>query len=553
MTGVIAREAWASHTFWGLFAAQAQAHPERLAVSDPPNRAELMHGDAKALSYAVLHAQAQTLARQWSALGIGRGDVVVVQLPNCVESVVALLAAARLGVIFSPVPVPYREHELRHVISTARPRALLTAAHIDGHAHAAMAQALATPHAGLQVLAWGQALQAGVVSLDEWPDPGGDLADPPDPGTPLTLCWTSGTEGLSKGVVRNHTQWLCLTQAVLDAASLTDGAVLLNPFPMANMAAYVGFVLPWLYTGGTLLLHHPFALPVFVAQLSSRAIDFTAAPPALLSLLLLRDDLARQARLDQVRVIGCGGAPLAPDMVAGFHERFGVDIVNLFGSSEGGSLVSGPHDIPDPRARATCFPRWGVPGFDWASTMAQRVQTRLVDPSTERDIHTPGQAGELRFRGPGVFTAYFEAPQASAAAFDAQGYYRSGDLFEIAGEHQQYYRFVGRCKDLVIRGGVNISPEEIEGLLTGHPDVAEAAVIGTPDPVMGEKLCAVLVPRSAERPSLQALRDYLQVERQVAAYKLPERLAWLHALPRNAMGKVLKRHLREQLNPPTTP
>lgn len=538
---------WSSSTVWDLFAAHARVHPDRVAVSDPPNRAAVMHGAPRELLYAALQAEAEVLARQLTHLGVGRGDVVVVQLPNVVESLVAFLAAARLGFIYSPVPVQYREHELQHVIGKTRPKLLLTAAHIDGHAHAAMAQTLVADFPDLQVLAYGDRLPEGTLPLDSMPDPGGDLGVVPDASTRLTICWTSGTEGHPKGVVRNHQRWLCLAQAVLDAAALQAGAVLLNPFPMANMAAFVGFLLPWLYTGGTLLLHHPFALPVFVAQLSSRPIDFTAAPPALLNLMLLREDVAARANLGAVRVIGCGGAPLAPAMVTGFRKRFGVEIVNLFGSSEGGSLVSGPNDIPDPHTRAVCFPRWGVPDFDWASAMATRVETRLVEPSTGEEISTPGHPGELRFRGPGVFSEYFEAPQATAAAFDEQGYYRSGDLFEIDGDRNQYYRFVGRCKDLVIRGGVNISPEEVEGLLASHPDIAEVAVVGYPDDVMGEKLCAILVPKGEARPSLETLRSFLRDERKVAQFKLPERIEWRPSLPRNAMGKVLKRELRSKL------
>lgn len=541
---------WSSVTAWNLFAANALVHPDRIAVSDPPNRAAVMHGVPRELSYTALQDEAEALARRLTRLGVGRGDVVVVQLPNVAESLIAFLAAARLGFLYSPVPVQNREHELRYVIGKTRPKLLLTAANIDGHRHGAMAAALAAEFPFMRVLAYGDELPEGVLALDTMADPDCALGPVPDATTRLTICWTSGTEGHPKGVVRDHQRWLCLAQAVMDAASLQPGAVLLNPFPMANMAAFVGFLLPWLRTGGTLLLHHPFALPVFVAQLSSRQIDFTAAPPALLNLMLLRDDVARQANLGGVRVIGCGGAPLAPAMVTGFRERFGVDVVNLFGSSEGGSLVSGPNDIPDPHTRAVCFPRWGVAGITWTSAMASRVQTRLVDALTGKEITVPGQAGELRFRGPGVFGEYFEAPEATAAAFDEMGYYRSGDLFEIAGDRNQYYRFVGRCKDLVIRGGVNISPEEVEGLLASHPALAEVSVIGYVDPVMGEKLCAILVPKSRERPSLEALRSFLRDERKVAEYKLPERIEWLTSLPRNAMGKVLKRELRSQLASP---
>lgn len=543
---------WSDDTVWSLFAANALRDPERIAVCDPPNRASIMHGEPRELSYAALQAEAESLARRLSWLGVAHGDVVIVQLPNVVESLVAFLAAARLGFIYSPLPVQYRVHELRYVVAKARPKLLLTAAVIDGHAHAAMAAAVAAECAGLRVLAYGDELPDGVTAMAAVADPGGELGPPADATTRLTVCWTSGTEGQPKGVVRNHQRWLCLAQAAIDAAHLGPGAVLLNPFPMANMAAFVGFLLPWLKTGGTLLLHHPFALPVFVAQLSSRPIDFTAAPPALLNLMLLREDVARQANLTTVRAIGCGGAPLSPGMVTGFRERFGIDIVNLFGSSEGGSLVSGPNDILDPHTRAVCFPRWGVPGFDWASAMAARVETRLVDDASGEDIVTTGQPGELRFRGPGVFAEYFDAPEATAAAFDEQGYYRSGDLFEIDGERGQYYRFVGRCKDLVIRGGVNISPEEVEGLLAGHPDIAEVAVVGYPDVVMGEKLCAILVPKKESRPALEALRAYLRDQMQVAEYKLPERVKWVESLPRNAMGKVLKRELRARVNVPTS-
>jgi acyl-CoA synthetase (AMP-forming)/AMP-acid ligase II len=131
-------------------------------------------------------------------------------------------------------------------------------------------------------------------------------------------------------------------------------------------------------------------------------------------------------------------------------------------------------------------------------------------------------------------------------AFDEYGYYKTGDLFEIAGEHSQYYRYVGRSKDLVIRGGMNISSEEIEGLLAGCPGVREVAVVGVPDPVLGEKLCVCVAPADDHCPTLAELNVYLQDVQRIAAYKLPEYLLHVSALPRNPVGKVLKRVLRDQ-------
>ena len=131
-------------------------------------------------------------------------------------------------------------------------------------------------------------------------------------------------------------------------------------------------------------------------------------------------------------------------------------------------------------------------------------------------------------------------------AFDEQGYYRTGDLFEIAGAQLQYYRYVGRSKDLVIRGGMNISSEEIEGLLAACPGVREVAVVGVPDPILGEKLCACVVPAQGQALTLQTLIDYLRREQHIAVFKLPEYFLELPVLPRNPVGKVLKRELREQ-------
>jgi acyl-CoA synthetase (AMP-forming)/AMP-acid ligase II len=468
--------------------------------------------------------------------------VVLVQLPNVAEAIVALLACARLGCLYSPVATQFRDHELRQLLARARPNLVLTFATIDGYDHAGLWRELCRDFPALRLAAWGG--NPGVTDVEALAADGTLPVAVPGAATPLTLCWTSGTEGRMKGVVREHRRWLCFDDAVTDIAALPPGATLLNPFPVANLAAYVGFVLPWLATAGTLVMHHPYSLPVFAAQLGAGNVDFTATPPALLALILQREEIARGLNLSSLRAIGSGGGPLAPETMAGFKERYGVDILNLFGSTEGGSLISGPGDVPDPRTRATCFPRWGVPGLAWASRLSQRVETRLVDAASGADVSTPGQPGELRFRGPGVFAGYYGDPGASAQAFDEQGYYRSGDLFEITGEGGRYYRFVGRLKNLVVRGGTNIAPEEIENLLAGHPAIAEVAVVGYPDAVMGEKLCAMVVPRQGQAPDLAELRRFLVDDRKVAGYKAPERLVVLERLPRNAMGKVLHSELR---------
>jgi acyl-CoA synthetase (AMP-forming)/AMP-acid ligase II len=285
---------------------------------------------------------------------------------------------------------------------------------------------------------------------------------------------------------------------------------------------------------------------VFLQQIRDERIDYTVAPPAVLNMLLQNTALLEGIDFQRLSRIGSGSAPLSEWMVRGFAEQFGVQIINYFGSNEGAALAGSDVDLPDPGERATFFPRAGVPGFDWSVSTTRKIRTRLVDLDTGADIEQAGRIGELRFTGPTIFSGYFGAPEMTARAFDEQGYYKTGDLFEIAGDRKQFYRYAGRSKDLVIRGGMNISAEEIEGLLLSCPGVREVAVVGVPDAVLGEKVCVCVVGREGQSPALVDLVRYLRTERHVAAYKLPEYLLPLAEMPRNPVGKILKTELRAQ-------
>ena len=362
----------------------------------------------------------------------------------------------------------------------------------------------------------------------------------------FSICWTSGTEAAPKGVPRSHNEWLIVPPNIIEAGQLEPGARLLNPFPLVNMSGLSSALATWLVLGGTVVQHQPFSLSVFLQQLREERIDYTVAAPAILNMLLQDNRLLAGIDFQRLKRIGSGSAPLSEWMVSGFAERHGVQIVNYFGSNEGAALSGGDIDIPDPAMRAQYFPRVGVPGLTWSVSTTRKIKTRLVDLSSGADITEAGQPGELRFQGPTVFSGYFKAPDLTKRAFDEQGFYRTGDLFEIAGDQLQYYRYVGRSKDLVIRGGMNISSEEIEGLLAACPGVQEVAVVGVPDRILGEKLCACVVSATGQTVSLGDLVEFLRSEKRVAAYKLPEYVLQIDALPRNPVGKILKRELREQ-------
>jgi acyl-CoA synthetase len=530
---------WIDETINSLFTKQVTARPDALAVADAPNKASIVSLPPLRWTFAELDAEVDRIGAALRRYGVQPGDVVGVQLPNIAELVATFLAIVRIGAVVSPLPVQFREHELSTLPKVAGFSAFVTSAALGDRRPAEVVTGLGHD---MTVLAFGSPLPDGVVALDA--EPYGPLeVYEPDPNECVTICWTSGTEAAPKGVPRSHYDWIAIAEPCADAPRLTDADVLLNPFPVINMAAIAGTLIPWLRTGCVYALHHPFDLPTFLTQLADEHVTYTLAPPALLTMLLHNETLLSTVDISALRAIGSGSAPLPEAMVRGWQERYGIAIINFFGSNEGVGLLSAPEDFPDPDIRARYFPRYGTPGTSWSTATADRISLRLVDTATDTDITEPGIPGELRVKGPGVFAGYL-AGTSDQNPFDEQGYLRSGDVFEIAGDNAQYLRYVDRSKDIVIRGGMNIAPAELENLLQGHPTVAEVAVIGVPHAVLGEIACAVVVPARDTHPTGEELLEYLRGKR-IASYKLPERFEFTTTLPRNPLGKILKRDLRK--------
>ena len=539
---------WGTDTLDDVFRRNAEKAPSRLAVADPLNRTDIDGHAPRRLTYAALDNEVARCATALLDLGLVRDDVVAVQLANSVDLLVTYLACWRLGLVVSPMPVQWRAHELTDILAFVRAKAVVTTGQIRGHDHAAM---MATVLAGINPR---PALV--VVGEDSWPAADDARlrahmgAEPVDANDAATICWTSGTEARPKGVPRSHNHWLVAGVACGDAADIKDGDKILMPFPLINMAAIGGILMPWLMCAGTLVLHHPFDVPVFLRQLVEEKINYTVAPPAILTMLLKEEKLLASLNLKALRSVGSGSAALSPWMVKSWQDNHGISVINIFGSNEGTCLISGPGDVPDPEDRANFFPRFGVEGLTWPARIAGWIETKLVDLQTGATITEAGQPGELLLKGATVFAGYFRAGDGGPeGAIDADGFFHTGDVFEIAGAGDRFYRFVERAKDIIIRGGMNISPGELDGLLAGHPKVAEAAVVGLPDETMGERICAVVVLKEGETLELDELRAHLAGQ-QVAAYKLPERLERVDALPRNPVGKVLRRFLRERFSPP---
>ncbi len=546
---------WTAETVQQLFADRVAEFGDELAAIDAPNKAEFVDTPIQRASWNDIDRQVDELAAALLTAGIGEGSVVAVQLPNIVELVVAYLAVWRVRAIISPLPVQYRRHEIVELGNIGEITAFLTSDRIAQRQAAAEVVAMMADIPSLRtVLAIGRAVIEGTVHVGTAVAAlsADDIAavatyadvHPVDPNDCITICWTSGTESRPKGVPRAHYEWLLMSHDTVFAPSLDHHARVLNPFPMVNMAGINGMLLPWLRTGCVLVQHQPFDLPVFLRQVEDERITYTVAPPALLATLLQRDELLAGADISTLRQIGSGSAPLQEWMVRGWHERYGVAIINYFGSNEGIALMTDINVMTDPDQRARFFPRYGG-GRVWTFPAAQCTTVKLIDTETGEEIDEPGRPGELYLKGPSLFAGYLDAANVNSP-FDADGFLKTGDMFVIDGPEQQFLRYVDRAKDLIIRGGMNIAPAELETMIASHPAVAEVAVVGFPDDMLGEKVCAVVTPRPGHAIRLADVVTHLRSQ-DIATYKLPERLELRDVLPRNPVGKILKRQLRDEI------
>ncbi|MFN3214837.1 MAG: class I adenylate-forming enzyme family protein [Henriciella sp.] len=540
---------WHDETLSTAFEQALAARPDEIALIDPPNKSALVGSAPLKLTFRQLDEAARKLSAMLHGLGLRQHDRIVVQMPNTVEIVYTYLAAARLGLIISPVAMQYRSSELSHIVETIEPRAYLACASFNGADYAADVADVfndecvqirfgqKTADDKTDHIEWFD--EANPEPMETWPSISADHI--------FTVCWTSGTTGRSKGVPRTHNHWNAIALTNTEAIDIAAGEALLNPFPLINMAAIGGFLYVWLKRQARLVLHHPFEPGIFLSQLQDERVSYTIAPPAVLNMLLAqRDTLLTKFDLSNLRIIGSGSAPLAPEMIEGYKALLNIDIINFFGSNEGMAIIGAPDDVASSTDRARYFPRFGASGFTWTNQGGNQFKSKLISLETGTEITEPGITGELHISGPTVFDGYYRSPEDNALAFAKDGHFRTGDLFQIAGPENRFYQFVGRCKDLIVRGGMNISPEELDIVIASHPDIIEAAVCAYPDDVMGEKVCAVVVLGPDKSLSVADLSAFLE-QCGIAKFKWPERLVKVDALPRNPLNKVPRAELSQFL------
>ncbi|RZO20984.1 MAG: (2,3-dihydroxybenzoyl)adenylate synthase [SAR92 clade bacterium] len=537
---------WGDDTLHGLLASNAKQYPDTLAVADQPNRLDLTGDEPCRLSFTELDVASDQLACQLLDRGISTGDRVIVQLPNIVELVVCYMAFSKIGAIISPVPVQYGSHELEHISATISPVAIVTLNRFGALELAKTAESIT--NGSVQLLVFGTDLNITstldpekclqVRNHQERYSTGADHI--------LTISWTSGTTGTPKGVPRSHNMWVATARCCAEAGNYKQGDRFLNIFPLVNMASIGGFLYPALLLGCSIILHHPLDPGLYLTQLQNEKITFTIAPPMLLNQLSKSQDMWNQFDFSHLRSIGSGSAPLAPWMIETFRQQYGLEVINFYGSNEGISLFCTPMHTADSEVRATMFPRLGCGITRFDSYANRAILSKVVDTETGEMITESGHVGELLFAGATVFDGYLGTN--NDELFSDDDYFHTGDLVELCGDPPAFYRIAGRCKDIINRGGMKISPAEIDILLEGLPGASEVAVCAYQDDVQGEKVCACLVVEpDTDRPSLDDVIDYL-LKQGLAKFKLPERIEFLDNLPRNPLGKVQRFILEDTIS-----
>jgi malonyl-CoA/methylmalonyl-CoA synthetase len=477
------------------------------SLRDRSSRIGLEYGDAdgvlRTLTFGEIDARASRMANELAARGIERGDRLCVHLANRIEFIDLFLASARLGVVLVPINILYRERELRHIVTDAEPKAVVVEPRVE-----------ATYPEGATL--WDVAeLNAAAASRDA-----SRPAVVVEGKDPALIVYTSGTTGTAKGAVLSHDNLAANGNTLVSAWRITDADRYLAMLPLFHVHGLANGIHSWLISGCRMRLLERFdhrTTPRVMAEFKPTLIfGVPTVYVRMLDPVVVSDDGARTIGAS-ARLFVSGSAPLPAHVHDAFRARYGHTILERYGMSEALMITSNPYD--GERRPGSVGPP--LPG----------VSVRIV--GEDGAVLGDNEVGEVEMRSPLLFAEYWRRPDATAAAFH-DGWFRTGDVGVRSADG--YYTLRGRRGDLIISGGFNIYPREIEDVLLENPRVREAAVVGAPDAVRGEIPIAYVV--SDEDPDVVALEAVCRA--QLASFKVPRAFVRIDALPRTALGKIQK-------------
>ena len=464
------------------------------------------------LSYRELGRQARLLARWLRAAGLKPGDKVGLYLHNGYQTALLFLGAMLGGYVITPLNLLSQRSQLAYVIGHCDCRVLFTAREYEEP----LAAALAEVRRAVEVVVIDP--DAAELFLEERLPPDASVRVAPD--DPALLMYTSGTTGTPKGAVLTHANLLAAASTVAAWHSLTPRDRCLSSLPLYHINGQVIATLAPFVSGGSLIAPHRFSVSSWWQVAEEHEATWINLVPTIIAYLLNDAKADCAYRFPKIRFGRCASAPLPPEQHRAFERVFGVSVIEAMGMTETCSVVfANPQDAAKRK--------YGSPGIPCG------VEARVSDPKSGRVLGT-GEAGEICLRGPGVMSAYYKSAEQTAGAFDADGWLRTGDLgYQDA---DGYYFVTGRLKELIIKGGENIAPREIDEALLKHPAVLEAASVGIPDAGYGQEIRACIVLKEGARASADDLRDFCV--RELGRYKTPKEFKFLTELPKGPSGKV---------------
>ncbi|HDZ79716.1 MAG TPA: malonyl-CoA synthase [Roseobacter sp.] len=469
------------------------------------------------LSHADFLARAAQLAHAMASLGVKPGDRVAAQIDKSPDALALYAACAQAGLVFLPLNTGYTADEVSYFVENS-----------------GAALFVCQDHRRDEMSALAQTAGAVLETLDQ--DRGGSLAERADRQSAefetvarnrddlAAFLYTSGTTGRSKGAMLTQENLLSNAQTLAELWQFTAQDVLLHALPIFHTHGLFVAVNVTLAAGGSMIFLSKFDLD-FLLENMHRATAMMGVPTFYTR--LLEDPRFTRDRTQHMRVFISGSAPLLAETHVQFEDRTGHRILERYGMTETNMNTSNPYD-GERRAGTVGFP---LPG----------VELKITDPASG-DALAAGEIGQIEVRGPNVFKGYWEMPEKTAAELRENGFFITGDLGRI--DDDGYVSIVGRDKDMIISGGYNIYPKEIELLIDDQPGVLESAVIGVPHPDFGEAVLGIVVAKPAETPeSDQILKN---ISTSLARFKQPRKLIFVRELPRNTMGKVQKNLLRKE-------
>jgi acyl-CoA synthetase (AMP-forming)/AMP-acid ligase II len=510
----------------GLWIQDTLAGRLRKAAAETPRRVLLIDGDCR-LDCDSLYAQARKLA-QALLERTPSGSVISFMLPNWYEAAVIYLAATLAGMVVNPILPSLRDRELLFILKDVQTRVIFVPSAVRQVDYAAML--------GRVVAQMEQPPEVVVVRGDagnHTPYPSllqgnHGIHDLPllDPDAVRMILYTSGTTGRPKGVLHTHNSIHALICQIREHWLVERGDKFLVPSPIAHIGGSIyAFECP-LLLGATAVLMDRWNADDAVRLLDAEACTHMAGATPFLEQILAAAQTANTG-IPSLKLFVCGGASVPPSLIRRAAAYFESAVVTrVYGSTEVPITTVGVTQRDDAAHAANTD---GRPGL---------AEVKLVDHDA-----APAGEGEIHVRGPQMLVGYLH-PEDEAECFDSQGYFRTGDVARWV--DGAYLVVTGRAKDIIIRNGENISPKEVEDVLVGHPQIAEVAIVGLPDPRTGERACAVIVPKAAPGPDVASLRSFLDAQ-GVATFKAPEQVAIWDALPKNDAGKVLKHQIRAAL------